>query len=54
MQKHKKLVAESVAIIKDAIANGIDFEVFCKSFKFLISLSLKHIKIEETKNIKSF
>lgn len=27
MQKHKKLVAESVAIIKDAIANGIDFEV---------------------------
>ncbi len=27
MQKYKKLVAESVAIIKDAIANGIDYEV---------------------------
>lgn len=27
MQKHKKLVAESVVIIKDAIANGIDYEV---------------------------
>ena len=27
MQKYKNLVAESVVIIKDAIANGIDFEV---------------------------
>ena len=27
MQKNKNLVAESVVIIKDAIANGIDFEV---------------------------